>query len=426
MSFKQNYYLIVVFLVLINTSNIVYIFLYNVSNSNIFITLGPAVKDLALLLLFFSVLLGQIVNLNFRYKKSYKYLVSLVILLLILLPVSFFLSEAPVMNRLYNFRMLIMFPIAFWTFLNIKIDYLIFEKIMKFFQKLTIVILTFGIIEYLLPLTFWDQIIGLNKFTQNRPLGESDVLRYLSADLIFLTGDYVRRMMSFYAEPTTFGAFVTFVFCLSMFAGNQLEHSKSISILALICGLLIISKLFLLTLLLVFYYKVVHSNTNFYPLIIFTVLLYFISAYFYFQFGKVHGSFAHLFGFYTGINTIFQFPLGLGLGMAGNRGIIENRSALGELGSESGIGAVIAQLGVLGLLFFVFLLAILSSLKRKYYISGNSIYIGLFLAMISYIINFYLSFASLGFTGNIMFFIFSGLFLNSRISLGMYTGYKRI
>lgn len=416
MLLKQNYYLIIVFLVLINTVNIVYIFLYNVSNSSIFITAGPAVKDLALLLLFFMVLLGQVLNLNFRYKKSYSYLISFVILLFILLPVSFFLSEAPVINRLYNFRMLIMFPIAFWTFINIKIDKYILDKIISFFQKLTIVILVFGLIEYLLPVTFWDQFIGLKKFTQNRLLGGTDVLRYFSADLKFITGEYVRRMMSFYAEPTTFGAFVTFVFCFSLFGGKQLKYSRNISILALICGLLIFSKLFLLSLVFILYYKLVHTKPNFYPLFIFTVLLYLISAYLYVDFGKIHGSFAHLFGFYTGINTLFEFPLGLGLGMAGNRGIVENRSTFGELGSESGLGSVIAQLGVLGIVYLVFCLGIMYSLKKRYYSSANPVYFGLFVGILLYILNFYLSFASLGFSGNIMYFVFSGLFLNKNIS----------
>ena len=273
MSLKQNYFLIIIFLLLINTVNIITIFLFNITNNIVFINIFPAIKDLMLLFIFGTVLLQQLATGNFHYNRTISIIIVITFFLLILYPLLFFFSDAPLTNRLYNLRMLIMFPIAFWTFINIKIDKNTFNKINIFFQKLTLVLLYFGIIEYLLTTSFWEQLIGLSKYKQSRFLGETEVVRYLSADLKFITGEYVRRMMSFYAEPTTFGAFVTFVFCLSTFGKNELIHGRKISILALICGFLIFSKLFLLSLLFVLYYKIFKPKLNFYPLFLFTVLL---------------------------------------------------------------------------------------------------------------------------------------------------------
>jgi hypothetical protein len=177
----------------------------------------------------------------------------------------------------------------------------------------------------------------------------------------------------------------------------------------------VFSKIFLVSVFVVLFYKYIDKKPKFYPLIFASIILYFGAEYLYQTFGKVHGSFAHLFGYYTGINLLVDNPWGFGLGMAGNRGFLDLNSIMGENGGESGLGNITAQLGLFGLLFPAILFAIMKLTKYEWRRSMKPAYLGVFVMVFTYFINFYLSAASLGMSGNIMVFILAGLYLNPRI-----------
>ena len=91
--------------------------------------------------------------------------------------------------------------------------------------------------------------------------------------------------------------------------------------------------------------------------------------------------------------------------------MIEN----GEYGGESGLGNVLAQMGVLGFISLAIFRFLLKRFQELYYRSGNSEYFAIFVVTANWLLIYFLSAASLGFTGNVVFFVFIGLMLNKWI-----------
>ena len=142
-------------------------------------------------------------------------------------------------------------------------------------------------------------------------------------------------------------------------------------------------------------------------LIIGTLILFLISHFISIKTEKLHGSFSHIKGFYSGVTLLSDHPLGFGLGVAGNRGSSEISTSTGNFGGESGFGNVTAQIGYVGVLY----LFILYFLYLKFYKNKKNVNSQICLSLIvQYLINFYLSASSMGVLS--FFFIFSFLGMN--------------
>ena len=213
----------------------------------------------------------------------------------------------------------------------------------------------------------------------------------------------MRRMISFSLEPTTFAAFM--LFCFTIF---YYYNKFSLALIALLFGSLTLSKLFIIGTVMVFLQRLLNLYSKTY-LYLGTFLLLYISRHIYLLTFNVHGSFSHLKGFYTGFELLKEQPLGFGLGVAGNRGSQYISTMNGDFGGESGLGNVLAQIGVLGL-FYLFIILILYTriLKSKNLDKKNK---NLNLSLITqYLLNFYLSASSLGMLS--FYFIFAHLGLS--------------
>lgn len=428
MSEKLNIIILKSILVTFNAflliSGILTVVLYNFTSSQFFVSIFPAFKDLSILVMGFIALVGFVYSfdlLRIKYSEIVVYLtISLFICVLL---VDFFISKAPLSYRAYNFRQLIIFIITFLIFKHFNVIGIRVGFVNKLLVYFTLLVCVFGILEYISPSFFWNELVGLEKYASSRLLGETETDRIYSSDLLFLIGRPVRRMMSFFAEPTALGSFLAMSLALILFIKQKLPFKQLTIFLTGLCGILVLSKIFIISILIVILYKYVLKKPYFFPLILFTLSIYLVSAYLYEGVGKIHGSFAHLFGFYTGFKTMIAHPIGLGLGMAGNRGIEMYRSTFGEFGCESGLGSVLAQLGIPGLLFPGVILAIMLILKRKFVEYKSSEYLGLFVMFFLYMVNFCLSYASLGVSGNVFYFIFSGLYLNKEFR-GELNGHK--
>lgn len=395
--------------------NIFYVFFYNVTSLSFFIRVVPATKDLLIIILFSGVMLFLLISRKVHLKK---YLVPVYLVLILYLSwmvISSIFSGAPLDYKVLNLRYLTSFIIAFVAFLHLPLKSNSLNYIKSVLSFVTFSIVFFGLFEYFSPDYFWDDIIGLKKYAANRMLASTEVSRSYSSDLMFIVGRKVRRMLSFFAEPVTLGAYFTFIFSFIMFSKENWKYRKILLCLIFICGILVISKLFVVSVFVVLGYRYIFRKPVFYPLVGFSVFLFFVAGHLYEVFGKLHGSFAHLFGYYTGFVLLGDNPFGFGVGMAGNRGFLDHRIGMGEFGGESGLGNVLAQLGYPGLLFFIFIVILMYLCAREYKLTSNKEYIGIFVALFTYVINFYLSAASLGFTGNVMVFIFAGLYLNPNI-----------
>ncbi|MEM8938857.1 MAG: hypothetical protein AAGC64_05885 [Bacteroidota bacterium] len=200
-----------------------------------------------------------------------------------------------------------------------------------------------------------------------------------------------------------------------MFSEEGVPKRRLLLVLLVIAGFLVFSKLFVASFILVFSYKFFLRKPYIIPVFFMTIFLFFLSFYLYRTLGKLHGSFSHFFGYFTGIILIKDIPFGFGLGMAGNRGLLDHEIHMGEFGGESGLGNIIAQFGFLGFVLLTILFLIMIEFRKRYKLSPS--YLGLFVAFSAYLLNFYLSAASLGMSGNIMFFIVGGMFLNPRMTI---------
>lgn len=399
----------------VNLVNVFYVFAYNITNASFFIKVFPVTKDLVVIFLLFSVFCVSILQKKFKLKRYLLPLYVIMVLYCAWILIGLVSSPAPFMYKAYNMRSLTVFVIALLAFINIGIGSHDLVFIKKIVVIITMLISVFGLFEFFMPDFLWDTIIGLKKYTTNRAGGGTMVNRSYSSDLKFLIGRPVRRMLSFYAEPVTLGSYFTFTFAYFTFTSKNIKYRKLLLCLVFICGLLVVSKLFVLAIIVILGYKYILKKPVFYPLILFSAILYFVAGYLYEVFGKAHGSFSHLFGYYTGIDLLADYPLGFGLGMAGNKGFLQHNSVTGEFGGESGLGNIIAQIGYPGFLFLIMILFIMYLFKKKFNEANNPEYLGLFVALFTYVINFYLSSASLGLTGNIMFFIFAGIYLNPNL-----------
>lgn len=402
-------------IVYINLINVFYVIGYNVTSLNFFISVFPATKDLMIILLFLLCMLNLALNKKFKLKSYLARFYLVIGFYALILFIGLITSDAPFIYRILNFRLLLLHIVSFLAFLTLPLSQERLHWFTSILFKITFLISIFGLIEYFSPDFFWNTIIGLKKYAQNRLLGGTESDRNYSSDLIFILGRKVRRMMSFFAEPVTLGAYYTFMFSFLTFTSNQFKHGRLLWFLVLICGLLIISKLFIVSVLVVLGYKWIIRGPKMWPIFALTLGLYALSEFIFEVLGKAHGSFSHLLGFYSGINLLADHPFGFGLGMSGNRGFLNHNIAMGEFGGESGLGCILSQLGYPGFTFPLIIILLMNACKKKYLQTRSPAHMGIFVSLFTFMLNFYLSFASLGLSGNVMVFIFAGLYLNPSI-----------
>lgn len=210
------YSLITILLFFVNCYNIFYILIFNYTNSKILLIILPAFKDFFLIIIFSFSFLLMIINLKSKLEKSLIPIYFFILLWILIVLIYTILSPAPTSYLIYNFRQSLLLIIAFILFSSLNFDFRE-DQINRILALVCYIVIVFGFIEYALPDLFWNDLIGLKKYSQNRFLGGTQIERNYSSDLIFLIERRVRRMMSFFAEPVTFGSFVTFFFHISCF-----------------------------------------------------------------------------------------------------------------------------------------------------------------------------------------------------------------
>jgi hypothetical protein len=235
-------------------------------------------------------------------------------------------------------------------------------EFIDFSIKLALVAGIFGIIGMILGNNFFSAIgvqevyIGKNYY----PVGYLDFSqRGIPGNFRTLVMSvWVNRMASFYYDPVNFSYFMSYGTLLSI-----LSRQKIFSIILLICNILTFGKggLLLLGIALmcvilhaVFKIKLTEFNRKLILGIITTVfcfLVFFIMKYYKDDFGTNN----HFYGFFSAIPLILKNPLGHGLGTAGNilKGYTDVKLFVA---AESALSNMAYQIGIPGLLFFVFIL----------------------------------------------------------------------
>jgi hypothetical protein len=328
--------------------------------------------------------------------------------------VAFVLSDAPISDRVFNLRRDVSFLMVLLVFREYGLGFRSESSYFDFLKPILVVLLAFGVVEYFLPDAFWNNVVGITSYWDalsvdpfsTRTIGETG--RFYSWDLLALFGA-VRRMVSFYFEPTTLAAFFVACLCFGLVGGRR---DRPWTLLVAGLGMLTVSKFFALSvplavltfalrdrlqkqLFLGFILACIAAST--------AVMLLDIDA----------GALAHLKGISSLIQIVMQDKwLGLGLGAGGNYADSELESA--DIGAESGFGNIAAQLGLMSLVYVFLLNSLYTGLLARYRRTGDPKYAAAIATLLCWTLSFFLSASSLGLSGNAFIFMLIGSVLQTK------------
>jgi hypothetical protein len=240
--------------------------------------------------------------------------------------------------------------------------------------------------------------------------------RFFSWDLELLLGTRVRRLVSTYIEPTTLAPALALGLLLGMAVRERRRYGQDVGmsfsvplwavIATLIAGYLTVSKGFALFTLLLLSWRVLGIPS---PRHVFLMAAFLTAgAIVLFESGYSEGAFSHAAGLATGWQYLADGNLwGEGLGAAGNY----TDSDL-DVGTESGLGNGIAQIGLAAFLPIFWIrsiaVAVLQAADRRRDGGGPWIAAWLLLWFLTYL----LSASSLGVGGNALGFSMLALYLH--------------
>lgn len=238
------------------------------------------------------------------------------------------------------------FAVGYLSFYKIRLN-----KFLNCFIFLGFVIIAFGLLERFVFTDFWHLLNieslwlkkGLNVNFNGLPGN------FYASEKI--NGEYVRRMVSLYADPVNFGTVIFLIFSISWYL-----KSKILMFFSFLSIFLIISKgallgFFVFYLTLVFYKK---SRIVFFI----NVFIIFLCGIGFLVFAYINNSmsvFVHIYGMFYAILELPKNIFGRGVG---NIGVIASlfQSNLDSNITESGMGMIVGQLGLPGIfIYFLFI-----------------------------------------------------------------------
>jgi hypothetical protein len=336
----------------------------------------------------------------------------LIILVAIFNLVGFVLSGAPISDRIVNLRRHLSLFLVLLIFREYGTGFRSERSYFQFLKPILVVLWVFGITEYFLPDEFWNNLVGITGYWSSLSLdpfststiGESG--RFYSWDLEALMGE-VRRMVSLYFEPTTMAAFFVACMCFS-FIGYPRERLWTWLIAGL--GLLTISKFFMMSVPLAVAVVALRDRLRNYMFLGFVTASIVISVSV-IALGADAGALAHLKGISSLAEMVVQKKwLGLGLGAGGNYAASDLETS--DIGTESGFGNIVAQLGLMALVYIFLLNNLYVTLLNCYRRTKDPRFAAAIAALLCWTLSFFLSASSLGFSGNSFVFILIGSVLH--------------
>jgi hypothetical protein len=406
---KYALYTVKIFLFIGLFGTIIFVFLYAISNSRFFLY-AVSLKDIALYIFIISEFSLFFFGKFYINKKRFV-LIGIFCLFLGMTFISILQTRGNFLDVIYICRRYFTPLIVILTFSSINIRISILNTYIK---KVSYFLLFFGLFEYFLcNIEFWDTIIKLPDYwaaSGDRWARESVAVsgRFFSWDLAFLTGEATRRMVSSFAEPTNFASFLVSIYIIFK---EKIKENKIILISVIVCAVLTISKAAILVIFIIMpfikFFKYLFPKfkySNIY--LIMFIAMYLVSGIFH-AFGLSSGPFSHINGYYTGINNIIHGHFGgYGLGKAGN---ISDNSVDG-VGVESGMGGMLAQMGIGGIIYVFFFYILLRYLECSEKINRAPIMLIIAWGFISIF-----SESSFGISGNILFWLYPAIYLHKMV-----------
>jgi hypothetical protein len=421
---NESLFLVSAYIIVVTFTNFLSVLFYRFFELDFVASYSSGIKDSLLFLLALTLLFSSIYRGSIAISRPARVILYLIITIFLVHCLYFMLSNASLTCRLINLRrdLALLGILAIGTFLPVTKQCL--DRLIKLIVFLCILTCLFGLFEYLVGDWFWDQCLAITKYwsaKQLDPFGKNSISesgRFYSYDLYFLFGKPIRRLVSFFIEPTITSGFLSLGLIVLFFAPLRIRMKPLIISLLLVSGLLTQSKAFVLALIVVLYFRYMGSLNSF--LLIILSFFFVVPGWFLEKMERVSGPFSHIYGYYTGLKSIIvDNPMGAGLGEAGNYSdAVMHGVALAQhiIGGESGQGNVYAQIGIWGLLYPALAFAILICSKIMYRKTlSNYYYIG-FVAIFSWYLVFMNSASGLSFTGFFLHFLVTGLLFNNRLT----------
>lgn len=259
------------------------------------------------------------------------------------------LKQINIISIISSFRNIIsvfvFFFIGVMASKKLKIDR--FQRLIIF---ITFVVLIIGFIDVLSKGTFWRSLNITDLWTKKGIRLQASGLptNFYSSERI--NGERIRRMASSFADPVNLGAFLFAGACISWF-----RKDKIITVLILIGIVFTVSKGAFLGILIFFcvYAYYYTSKPMFFGIsggsllagVLFLVFAMRTSA---------NSVFLHISGLTAAFRSLIRNPLGSGIGSNGVlAGLFSGYSANASI-TETGLGMIIGQLGIVGLLIFMY------------------------------------------------------------------------
>lgn len=222
---------------------------------------------------------------------------------------------------------------------------------LRYLVMLGFVAIVFGFIEANTP-DFW-QSLNLRSLWEKKGISvqqDSGLPKNFFASEQIVPGEFLRRMAGPFADPVNFGTFLFAVFMAAWYLKALL-----FKIATLVAMVLAVSKGALLGLIVFFAFWTRYYASRVSHLI--ALLLLAAGAYNFYLFtitSSTGSTTAHINGFTAAFIEFPQHPLGRGLGSSGVlAGLFSEGSESGSAVTESGLGMVIGQLGIVGLLIYI-------------------------------------------------------------------------
>ena len=417
-------HLLLLFLFYCSIQPFISFILFLLTKNTLFFTLFPISKEIFFILIFAFMLLSKKISLN-KLNNQFKYSLIFFTIYLFINICNVFSTNADITYILINIRRQV--ELFLFTYLT---SLFIFEKnslqiLNKFLYFLICFITLFGLIFYFIPTSLYESLImeyiSLNPVTAVFITEESMTLTqtsWYSHDLFFLYNRPFLRFVSTYLDPTTLGAFAIFSFTWFNYTQDKNKKRKRIAlILSFILGIMCFSKAFILSLFINLFFKIINKYKAIlyiYIIISIIVIILLFSTFNVIFNNEDLGALSHLKGFLEIPKIFISHPFGVGLGNAGNATVDE----LSDLGGESGIGNMASQIGIFSIIPLIMFYFYLKGIEKLYIRINSSIYKFSFVMFICWFMSFLLSASSLGFNGNIFFFVMLGIinsnsFINS-------------
>lgn len=324
-------------------------------------------------------------------------------------------SSIPIMSKITNSRNFIMPILAFYLGRLLYPEEIEIRNIVKFLLNFAVITSLIGFIEFFL---INDDV--LFDFINLPEVYYAKIgLRTIPGTLFTRIGEFrSRRLISIFYDPITAGFFFTVTFVYAV------QYKKIVY--SIIIGLALFLTFHKASwAIAVFYIGIIFSERlkrNIFRILIYSSFIGGFVALAYILIEIIPSSATvHFIGLRSGIQSAINFPLGNGLGSGGYfswmYGVTSSNKYAYQLGSESGIGSIGYQLGLLGLILYIFWLYFITIDIRNKIKSIESIWLKkysltTFALVFSYFFIFSLSENALSIYNNYIIFISSGIIMS--------------